>query len=454
MESRSDTSSRPVEEAPVDGRASGRLRDAGTEEDGLRETGPRGDTRLSLRSLRTFSSFKVASFRLFYAAMLGQMAGMNMQMMARSLLIYRLTDSATALGVMGLANAIPMVFFSLFGGVIADRVQKKYVLLIGQISSGVISLAIALLLTFDFIDAQRPNSWWILIVAALAQGTVMGLMMPSRQAIIRDLVGRQQLMNAISLNTLGMNSLRLVAPATAGFLIEFTGFEGVYYAMTAAYVVATAFTLFLPLTGTMTLKGSGALAYLGDGLSYIRRETTIMLILLVTLFAVVLSMPYMMLLPIFTDDILEVGAGGMGVLVSFSGLGAITGSLILASLPNKKRGAMLIASGILMGFALVVFSFSEMWHVSLIAMVFIGAGQTGRMALGGTLIQYYSDPSYRGRVTSFMMMEFGLSNFAVFIAAILADIVGVQWTVGGMALLLIVMSIGAFVLIPRVRRLD
>ena len=225
MESRSDTPSRPLEEALASDNSSAISQNTGTEDAGLREMGPRSGAGLSIRNLRTFASFKIAPFRLFYGAMLGQMAGMNMQMMARSLLIYRLTDSATALGVMGLANAIPMVFFSLFGGVIADRVQKKYVLLLGQAFSAVISLAIALLLTFDIVDVQRANSWWILIAAALAQGTVMGLMMPSRQAIIRDLVGRQQLMNAISLNTLGMNSLRLVAPAIAGFLIEFTGFE-------------------------------------------------------------------------------------------------------------------------------------------------------------------------------------------------------------------------------------
>lgn len=416
--------------------------------------GTRATSGISLRNLNTFASFKVPSFRLFYGAMLGQMAGMNMQMMARSLLIYRLTDSATALGIMGLANAIPMVFFSLFGGVIADRIQKKYVLLAGQISSGLISLVIALFLTFDLLSPDHSNSWWMLIVAALFQGAVMGLMMPSRQAIIRELVGRHQLMNAISLNTLGMNSLRLIAPAMAGFLIEVTGFSGVYYAMTVAYIVATVFTMFLPLTGTMSLKGSGAFAYMAEGFAYVRRDKTILLVLLITLFAVVLSMPYMMLLPVFTEDILKVGAGGMGVLVSFSGMGAIVGSLILASLPNKKRGLMLILSGILMGLALIAFSFSESWYLSLFAMIFIGVGQTARMALGGTLLQYYADPDYRGRVMSYMMMEFGLSNFAVFLAAVVADIVGVQWTVGSMAILLVFMSIGALILVPRIRRLD
>ena len=420
----------------------------------VRGMGRHGGAGLSFRNLRTFSSFSNPAFRLFFGAMLGQMAGMNMQMMARSLLVYRLTGSATALGVMGLANAIPMIFFSLFGGVIADRVQKKYVLLAGQASSAVISLAIALLLTFEILSIQRAGSWWILIVAGLFQGMVMGLMMPSRQAIIRDLVGRRQLMNAISLNTLGMNFLRLVAPAMAGFLVEFTGFAGVYYAMTGAYIIATGLTLFLPLTGTMSLKGSGALAYMGEGFSYIRRETTILLILLVTLFAVVLSMPYMMLLPVFTEDILKVGASGMGALVSFSGIGAIIGSLVLASLPNKKRGLMLMASGVLMGLALMAFAFSESWHISLIVMIFIGVGQTGRMALGSTLLQYYTDPTYRGRVMSFMMMEFGLSNFAVFLAAVLADVIGVQWTVGGMAFLLVIMSVGALILVPRIRRLD
>ena len=407
----------------------------------------------SLRG-QTFSSFKNRVYRLYFGGMLGQMAAMNMQMMARGLLVWRLTGSALILGLMSLANALPMLLLSLFGGVIADRVQKKYVLLVGQASSGIVSLAIALSLTLGYLSPERDCSWWILVVASLFQGTIMGLMMPSRQAIIREIVDEEQLMNAISLNVMGMNSLRLLAPALSGFLIDAFDFAAVYYVMTGTYLMAVIFISFMPLTGTMTLRGSGALADIKEGIKYIRHETTIILILLFTLFSVVLSMPYIFLMPIFADDILKVGASGMGILISVSGAGAIISSLVLASLPNKKRGLILLVSGLILGLSLTGFSFSSSWYLSLFLIAFVGVGQSGRMTLGNTLLQYYVEDEYRGRVMAIYMMEFGLTSFGTFAAGALTETLGVQWTLGGFASVLAILSVLGIVFVPRIRKLD
>lgn len=408
----------------------------------------------SLRDLRTFSSFKNPVFRLFYMAMMGQMAAMNMQMMARSFLVYHLTGSYVALGVMALANSVPMLVLSLFGGVLADRVQKKYVLIAGQTASGLVALGIAGMLAFGLMSPDIPNSWSLLIVAALFQGTIMGLMMPARQAIIPEIVGEDQLMNAVSLNTMGMNLLRLFAPAVAGFLIAGVGYEAVYYAMTAMYVVSVFFVLLMPKTGTISLQGRGALADVGEGLKYIKSQTTIMLILMLTLVMVLLSMPYMFLLPVFAIDILGVGESGGGLLMSISGIGAIVGSIVLASLPNKKRGLMLLVSGIVLGLALTGFSFSSVWISSVAFIIFIGVGQTGRMTLANTLLQYYVKDEYRGRVMSVYMMEFGLTSFGVFFTTLLAEQVGVQWAVGSLAITLVVLSTAFLIFVPRIRNLD
>ena len=181
-----------------------------------------------LVNLRTFNSLKVRDFRFFWGATLCQMASMNMQIVARSLLIYRLTDSATMLGLMSLCHALPMLFLSLFGGVIADRIQKKYVVLAGQAGSAVVSLVIALTLMSGYLSDVNAGSWWVLAVAAVFQGTIMGLMMPSRQAMVPELVGEEQLLNAISLSNVGTSSIRCIAPAVAGFLIgDSDNFEAV-----------------------------------------------------------------------------------------------------------------------------------------------------------------------------------------------------------------------------------
>lgn len=403
---------------------------------------------------QTFRSFRNPVYRIYYGGLLGQMGAMNMQMMARSLLIYRLTGSAAILGALALAHAIPMLVLSLFGGVIADRVQKKYVLLIGQAGSAVVTIGVAVALSLGYLSADNAGSWWILVVASIFQGTIMGLMMPSRQAIIPEIVSGDELMNAISLGAMGANVLRLFAPALTGFLIDAYDFGAVYYAVSGLYLISVVFVYFLPQTSTISSRGSGALDSIKEGLQYVWHETTILLVLAFALFNIILAMPLMQLLPIFTEDILKVGATGMGILMGVSGGGAIVGSLVLASLPNKKRGLMMLAAGLILGLALVGFSFSNSWHLSLAMIIFFGLGQAGGMALANTLIQHYVEDKYRGRVMSILLMQWGLMSFSTFIAGLVAESLGVQWAIGGFALVLISLSISAIAFVPRIRNLD
>lgn len=422
----------------------------------IRDDEPTGyiRTRNFLRNIKTFRSLKNPVYRLYFTGIMGQRAAMNMQMIARSYLIYELTGSAAILGVLSICNALPILLFSVFGGVIADRIHKKYVLGIGLAGSAVISLAVALLLSTGYISADNEGSWWILALSAVLQGCIMGLMIPSRQAIIPEIVDEEEIMNAVSLDSTGMNVLRLVSPALAGFLVDIFGYGSVYYVMTGMYIFGTICIMFMPLTGKLVSGANNVMQDIKEGFLYIKRESTILLLLIFTLFVVVLSMPYMTLLPVFAEDVLDVGASGMGILVSVSGVGAMTTSLILASLPNRKRGVMLLTSGLLLGLALTVFSFSKNWSLSLIIIVFVGMGQAGRMALGNTLVQYYVDPNFRGRVMSIYVMEFGLTSFGGAGAGLLTDAFGPAVGLGGFSIALVVVSILAFIFLRRLRQLD
>lgn len=405
-------------------------------------------------SLRTFNSLKNRIYRLYYGGILGQMAAMNMQMVARSYLTYDVTESAAILGALALAHAVPMTLLSLFGGVIADRMAKKYILLIGLVGSAMVALGMALALTFDYLSAERVSSWWVLVAASVIQGIIMGLMMPSRQSIIAEIVSPDQLMNAVALNTLGMNILRFLMPAVAGFIIDTCGFETVYYIMTGMYGISLAFFAVMPLTRTRSSRKVNAIADLKDGLRYVWREPNILLILGFTLVIIVLSRPYQFLLPVFTVDILKAGATEMGVLMSVAGIGAMLGSLLLASMPDRKRGILLIISGLMMGVALTSFAFSETWPISLALMGLVGLGDTGRVTMGNTLIQYYVDDAYRGRVTSILMMEFGIMSFGVFFAGLMTESIGIQWSIGGLAMALCVICILALLFAQRLRNLE
>jgi MFS family permease len=405
-------------------------------------------------TFRVFGSLKNPVYRIFFFGMLGQFASMSMQMVTGSLLIYRLTDSAALLGTMSLASALPMIFLSIFGGAVADRIQKKGILIFGLMGSAVVALGIAIALTTGYLSREHAGSWWVLMFSSFLQGTVMGFMMPARQAIIPEIVSKQLAMNAIALNWLGMNVLSLLAPGLAGILIDATGFESVYYAMAGLNLYGGIMMFFLPRTSPASRAASNILNDIKDGFNYIRQDKRIFFILIFTLVVVMLSMPFQQFLPIFTDDILKVGATGLGLLMSVSGIGALVGSLIIAVLPNKKRGLLLLISGLTAGVSLVVFSFSTSWALSLVVIVILGLGQTLRGTIGSALLQSYTESSYMGRVMSILMMQWGVMSLCTFAAGLVAEVAPVQWVIGALAIMLIAVSILSLVFSRSIRRLD
>lgn len=406
---------------------------------------------------RIFTSFRNPVYRLYYYSLVGHWAPMQMQMQTRTLLIYRITGSGQLLGTMALAGSIPMLILSLYGGALADRLDKKKILIIGQVSSSALALAVALTLSFHYLSADVPGSWWILIASSLAQGVIMGIMMPSRASMVPEIVEPQDLMNAISLNNMGMNVFRIMAPAATGFIIDAWDFAAVYYIMTAFYLSSNIFLVRIHTkrpTPSAVRPGRSTATEVVDGIHYIRGHSTIMLILVFTLACTILGMPFTMLLPMFTEDILEVGASGMGVILAVSGIGAIAVSLVLASMPNKKRGIMMLFCGFILSLALLAFSFNTSWFLALALSVFIGLGQTGQTAFGFTLVQYYVDPAYRGRVMSFMMLGFGLAGLGAFFGGILADSISIVWSIGGLAVTLAALCFWMLLFSTRLRNLD
>ncbi|RJQ39766.1 MAG: MFS transporter [Dehalococcoidia bacterium] len=404
-------------------------------------------------SLKTFSSLKHPPFRFYLGMYLCQYAAMDMRTLAQPLLIYRLTGSVALLGVVALVNAVPGILLPLVGGVIADRLPKKYTILLGQASAMFTSLLVALSLTFGLLSAERAGSWWIVMAASFINYGAAGLVGPSRQAIIAELVGTDHIMNAVSLRSLGYNVIHLGAPAIAGVVIDVFSFEVVYYTASGFSLLALVLTLFLPLTGTGEANHGNVLSQMKDGLKYVRGEGRILFILAFTMAAAVLATPYSRLMPVFVDDILKVGATGMGVLLSASAVGALISSLAVASLPSKRRGALMLISAAALGLSLVGFAISRSWYVSIAFVALVGMARTARATMSNTLLQSYTAAGYRGRVMSLYAMEDGITSLGSFIAAMVAVVAGVTWTVAGFACALVLLSLLA-VFLPGIRKLE
>jgi MFS family permease len=400
------------------------------------------------------SSLQSPGYRLVLFGSLFQMAAMNMQMVTNPYLIFRLTESPALLGIMSLAGAVPSIVVALFGGAIADRIQKKSILVGCFIFMALIALGIALALDSGQLSKAHAGSWWILMVASVVQGIVMGLMMPSLMAIVPEVVTRKQLMNAVALNNLSMSGLSLVIPSVAGVMIDKIGFESIYYSMAGLYAVGTIFFFLLPRFQRVSSGGGQIVENITNGFKYIQQNPTILLILVFTLIVVVLAMPFQQFLPIYVDDILHVGATGLGLLMSLSGVGSLVASLALTALPSRKRGLLLVISGLITGAALSVFAFSSLWGLSLILMIFIGLASALRGTIGNTLLQSYTDAAYMGRVLSLTFIQFSIMSVFTFLVGILAEAVNIQWIIGVMAMVLFAVSLGVLVSNRRLRQLE
>ena len=269
--------------------------------------------------------------------------------------------------------------------------------------------------------------------------------MPGRQSLIPELVSKDKLSNAVALNSAGMNLNRIIAPGIAGILVAVIGLGGVYFMIVACYAFA-AFTMILvrPTRPTTPPRTTSMLQDLKAGLHYARNDPRISSLLLLALVPLLFAHPYQALLPVFAKSVLGVESDGLGFLMGAVGVGAVSGTLVLASLSgSRNKGLKMIALLVVFGLALVLFARSGSFYLSLPALFLVGVGSMGYNALNHTLLLTTSTPEMRGRVTSIYMMSFGIMPLGVFPMTAAADAIGPPnaLTIGGAALVLVTLLV-------------
>jgi MFS family permease len=303
---------------------------------------------------------------------------------------------------------------------------------------------------------------WLLL-SSFAQGIVMSLTMPARQAMIPDIVGMERMMNAVSLNMAGMNTMRLFAPAAGGFIISLAGFEWAFLTMAALYglaMIALARVTWQPAVAPGDSGASigevakGSLRDIGEGLRYIKGERLMLPILSVSFISSVFGMPYLFLLPGYVSDIFDGGGSELGLLISISAVGSLAGALVLASLPNRHRGLMLLLGTLSLGAGLFAFAQTSNYWIAAGFLVVVGVGSTLRQALSQGLLHAYVDNAYRGRVMSVFMTQFSMMQLGTFFVGILAEAVGIRVAFAGLGVCLMAVTLAALLFVPRIRQLD
>ena len=397
----------------------------------------------------TFSSLENHSYRWFWFSSIASYAGMQMQIVVRGWLVYDMTDSALALGLVSFGVGVPLLLFSLFGGAIVDRVDKRNLLITSQALTVILTLTIAILISTDAI------ALWHLVIASIVSGIILSFNLPSRQAIIPELVEKRQIMNAVALGSGAMNLNRVTAPALAGVLVGVMGIDGVYYLIVACYVVSTVLMFLVPPLGThaqdpdSTVRGA-----IGEGLRYVRRSPILLQLLIMAMVPIAFGMPYQMLMPIFAADVLDVGPSGLGYLMGAAGVGALIGSFFVATLSDfRHKGLLLLGSSAFFGVFLVLFANSTYFHLSLFFLLGVGLASSSYMATNNTLLLLNTEDRIRGRVMSLYMMTIGLYPIAVLPTAAIAESLGAPLaiSVGGGILLLFTLMLT--LLRPTLRKL-
>ncbi len=397
----------------------------------------------------TFSSLENRGYRWYWLSSVASYAAMQMQIVVRGWLVYDLTDSALALGLVSFAVGVPLLLLSPYGGAIADRVDKRRLIIISQVLTAVATLVVAVLIAIDAI------ALWHLVVASVVSGIILAFNLPSRQAIIPELVGQGQIMNAVALGSGAMNLNRVVAPALGGVLAGALGIGAVYYIIVACYVVAAALLFLVPPLRTQVRDPHPTVfGAIGEGLRYVRRSPVLLQLLLMAMIPIAFGMPYQMLLPVFAADVLDVGPSGLGYLMGAAGIGALAGSLYVASLSDlRRKGLLLLIAAVMFGVFLVLFSMSTLFYLSLFLLLGVGMASSSYMAANNTLLLIHAEDRVRGRVMSLYMMTIGLYPMAVLPAAAIAESVGapVAVAVGGGILILFTLAMAAAR--PALRRL-
>ncbi len=370
-----------------------------------------------------FSSLKVRYFRIYWLGMFVSLIGTWVQNVAQSWLVFQLTNSAFLLGVVGFLGSIPIFLLSLFGGVLADRVDKRNILIFTQIFFMLLAFLLAFLTQFQLIKPQQ------IMAIALLNGVIMAFDAPARQSIVVELVGREHIFNAIVLNSVAFNSSRFIGPAIAGVLISLIGMSGCFYLNGISFLAVIAALFWIkPVKNSAAQKNNSALRDLKEGLLFISRNRLILGLLSIVAAVSLFGISYVILMPVVADNVLAVGAKGLGLLISSAGLGALAGALALARLGDfKYKGRLLSASVFSFSLSLILFSLSRNFLLSLFSLVFIGCSSVIAIALVNTLLQVNVPDELRGRVMSLFMITFaGIMPFGSLLSGGLAQGMGVS----------------------------
>jgi len=399
----------------------------------------------------TFRSLHHRNFRLLWFGELVSSSGDWMDKLAFNWLIYQMTGSAFYLAIINFLHSGPALVLILVGGAVADRMQRRRLMIITQTAGMLMALLLAILVSTNLVQV------WMVLVIALARGVTMSFNGPARHSLLPELVPREDLMNAIALNSATINLTKTIGPAIAGILIATVGVAGAFYFNAASYVaVLYGLALMRFVERPRKAVRTSVFADVVGGARYLHSQPILWMLVLLFLLPSVFGGPYVMMLAVFAKDVLDVGPIGMGFLTAAASCGAVIGALFVAgrSRGGGRRGWVVLLCLMAYGVALGLFAYSHWFWLSLVALVAVGSCQQAYEATNNSLVQEHVHDEYRGRVLSTMLLNRGLVPLGAIVVGLGTEVIGVQITMGAMAAIVVLIALVSARFAPVVRWLQ
>ena len=397
--------------------------------------------------LGAMAILRIGGFLVLYLNAVAVFLGVMAQAIARGWLAYELTGSNAALGGILLAFGVALLLATPWGGVAADRLPKRLVLQLSVLLLAVSSAWIGLAVVFDVI------AYWMLVGASVLQAVGFALFGPARMAFLAELVPRASVPQAVSLLLVNAEVSRVVGPALAGVVIGAVawGVEAVFLFSAALAIVGVLLTAALPVGRRGEASGRSPLGELADGLRYVRRHPELGALVWCGIGVTMMGMPYLAFMPTISSDLFGLGSVGYGVLSATSAVGGVAAGLLLGRRSSWVRQTrVLVASGAVFGIAVCSLAITPNAYLAVVVLLAVGAAMLAFQTTNQSQLLAQSDPEFHGRVQGLVMLSFGAFGIAALPLGLLADVIGLRWTLAGMGAAVIAF-VAAYAVVSRRR---
>ncbi len=374
---------------------------------------------------RLFQAFRHKGFPLLWANTLFTSTGFWLEIIAQGWLALQLTGSPFWVGMVGGARGVGILCIGTLGGTVADRVDRRRLIITVQL----VGMTVAF--TISFLSATGLVRIWHLLIMAWVQGASIGFIMPARNSLVYDLVGRENLLSGMAANYWGMNLMRVIGPSAGGIILATAGVSGCYFFMGVSYAIGILAMTMVPRRHATTARQGSLWRDLYEGLMFAVSHPVIRLLLLTEVLMDTFAFSHMFMLPVFARDVLKVGPTGLGFLMSASGVGAMAAAAVVASLGDfRYKGRLLLGAMLAFGSLLILFSASSWYPLSLFLIALVGVCSATYDTTMSTLIQTTVPDELRGRVMGIYVFTWGMAPMGSFQAGAVGTLLSIPVAVG------------------------